>query len=128
MGTIEQTISRKLFFNSLLRAGLEAYLKLAISTWISVKAFSLETRDDMINAWVTIFLVVLMVGFPVFIHVFLRRNTAKLEEEEFMARFESIYLNVDPHVKYALLTVPLFVFRRFLYSANIVLISGSTVS
>jgi hypothetical protein len=107
---------------------LEAYLKTAISTWISIEAFSLDDRESMINAWLTILMIGFMAGFPIFIYFFLKRNTHRLAEEEFMARFESIYLNVDPEVKYALLTVPLFVFRRLLYSANIVLLSNSSVS
>ena len=68
-----------------------------------------------------------MIAFPVFIFYWLRRNTPRLGEEDFMARFESIYLNVDPKVKNAILTVSLFVFRRMVYSANIILCGGSTV-
>jgi len=82
----------------------------------------------MMKAWVTILMIGFMAGFPVFIYFFLKRNTHRLAEEDFLARFESIYLNVDPDVKYALLTVPLFVTRRFLYSANIILFSNSSVT
>ena len=81
----------------------------------------------MINAWLSILMVGYMIGFPLFIFYWLRRNTPRLGEEDFMARFESIYLNVDPKVKNAILTVSLFVFRRMVYSANIILCDGSTV-
>jgi hypothetical protein len=123
---IQTMISRKLFFNSILRGLLEAYLKFGISTWIAVKAFNIDERDDIINAWMTILMTSFVMGFPVFIYVFLRRNAEKLQLEDFKGRFESLYLNVDTSVKKSILTVSLFVFRRLIYSINIVLFSGST--
>ena len=118
-------ISRKLFFNSMIRALLEAYLKFSISTWISVKVLSIDTTSEIINAWLTIFFVVVIVGFPAFTYFFLKKYRARLEEEDFKGRFESLYLNVDTERTIALMA--LFIFRRLVYAANIVFFAGSTI-
>lgn len=123
---VQTLISRKLFFNSIIRGLLEAYLKFGISTWISVTALKIDEREDIINAWVTIFMVAFVLGLPLFIYIFLYKNQHRLQQEDFKGRFESLYLNVDTSVREAIMTVALFVFRRLVYSINIVLFSGST--
>ncbi|TNV87928.1 hypothetical protein FGO68_gene17662 [Halteria grandinella] len=119
-------ISRKLFFNSIIRGLLEAYMKFGISTWISTMALKIDEREDIINAWVTLFMAAFVLSLPFSIYFFLYKNQHRLQEEDFKGRFESLYLNVDTGVKDAIMTVALFVFRRLIYSINIVLFSGST--
>ena len=41
---IQLMISRKLFFNSIIRGILEAYMKTGISTWIAVMALNIDDR------------------------------------------------------------------------------------
>ena len=89
-------VSRKLFFNSIIRAILEAYLRFSISTWLSVKKLdSLDNKEDIINAVLTVCMIVVVLAFPPFTFFLLKRNKLRLEEEEFKARFESLYLNVN---------------------------------
>ena len=83
-------VSRKLFFNSIIRAILEAYLRFSISTWLSVKKL-----DSLDNAVLTVCMIVVVLAFPPFTFFLLKRNKLRLEEEEFKARFESLYLNVN---------------------------------
>ncbi|TNV87834.1 hypothetical protein FGO68_gene14781 [Halteria grandinella] len=123
---IQLMISRKLFFNSIIRGLLEAYMKFGISTWISTMALKIDEREDIINAWVTLFMAAFVLSLPFSIYIFLYKNQHRLQEEDFKGRFESLYLNVDTGVKDAIMTVALFVFRRLIYSINIVLFSGST--
>ena len=64
-------------------------------------------------------------GFPPFTYFFLKKYRARLEEEDFKGRFESLYLNVDTERTIALMA--LFIFRRLVYAANIVFFAGSTI-
>jgi len=40
-------------------------------------------------------MIVVILTFPPFTYFLLRRNKLRLQEEEFKARFESLYLNVN---------------------------------
>jgi hypothetical protein len=75
---------------------LEAYLRFSISTWLSVKKFeSLDNKEGIINASLTACMIVVILAFPPFTFFLLKRNKLRLQEEEFKARFESLYLNVN---------------------------------
>ena len=120
--------SRKLFFNSILRSFLESYLKFCISTWIAIDNIQIDTKDEIVNTWITVALAIVMVGFPVFTFFFLRAFKPRLEEEDFKGRFESLYLNVDTRSDRPILLISLFVFRRLVFAANVVMFAGSTVA
>jgi hypothetical protein len=124
-------ISRKLFFNSILRALLEAYLKFSISTWISIKKLdfsTIDTKEEIINVMMTfVFLAVILI-FPAFTYFILHKYKNKLEDEDFKGRFESLYLNVNTQVDKSILMMTLFVTRRLIYAAAIVFLSGYTLS
>lgn len=107
---------------------LEAYLMLAISTMISAKNFALDNGKDMANGWVTVIVGLVVVGFPVFAYLFLKKRLDKLDDKEMKDRFESLYENVEPNVKHAYLISPFFLVRRLVYAASIVFLSGSTVT
>jgi NhaP-type Na+/H+ and K+/H+ antiporter len=67
-----------LFYNSILRSILMMYLKIAVSAWLSLVAFKIDSRDDMINSWVAITLAGFITGFPLFVYYHLHVNRAKL--------------------------------------------------
>jgi hypothetical protein len=119
-------VSRKLFFSSIIRGFLEGYLRQCATTWNSVTNLSLDTTGDIINAWVTVASVIIIVGLPITSYIFLRKFREKLEEEDFKGRFESLYLNVDTNIMQATLLVPLFTFRRLIFSINLFFCSSST--
>lgn len=48
---------------------------LAISTMISAQNFSLNSGQDMANAWVTVIVGLVVVGFPLFAYLFLKRES-----------------------------------------------------
>jgi hypothetical protein len=117
-------LSRKLFFNSILRALLEAYLKFSISTWISIKKLdfsTIDTKEEIIN-------VAVILIFPAFTYFILHKYKNKLEDEDFKGRFESLYLNINTQVDKSILMMTLFVTRRLIYAAAIVFLSGYTLS
>jgi hypothetical protein len=68
-------ISRKIFFNSIIRAILEAYLRFSISTWLSVKKLdSLDNKEDIINAVLTVCMMAVILAFPPFTYFLLKKN------------------------------------------------------
>jgi hypothetical protein len=118
------------------------YLKISVSVWLSLKAFNFDTKEEKINSVFTILATIFIVGFPVFIHVFLLRNLARLQDEIFAQRFNSLYLNVNnlptpkdqqesltKQAKYpeSIHLVTFFIVRRLIYAVNCVLFSGSTI-
>jgi hypothetical protein len=76
----------------------------------------------------TVLFFVAVVSFPAFTYFFLRSYKSRLEDEEFKARFETLYMNVDTKSDRPILMMTLFIFRRLVYAANIVFFTGSTVS
>ncbi len=80
-------MSRKLFFNSILRALLEAYLKFCISTFISVKSMRFDTASDILNCFITFLFVIFVLGFPLFVGLFLRKHKAELQANDFKGRY-----------------------------------------
>jgi uncharacterized membrane protein len=107
-------VSRKLFFNSILRAILETYLKFSISTFISIQTLKIDSREDIINSWMTVLFLVGVISFPVFTFFFLRSRRDRLNEEDFKGRFETLYLNVNTGDDTSVLMMTLFIFRRLL--------------
>ena len=64
-------ISAKIFFNSIIRAFLESYLKLSISTFIALKSLTFDNREGIINSSLSIVTTIFVFGFPVFAYLFL---------------------------------------------------------
>ena len=64
-------ISAKIFFNSILRALLESYMKLSISTFIALKSLTFDDREGIINSSLSIVTTIFVFGFPVFAYLFL---------------------------------------------------------
>lgn len=124
---IVTVISRKLFFNSILRALLEAYLKFSISTWISIKKLdfsTIDTYEEKINVVMTFLFLAVILIFPAFTYFILHKYKSKLEDEDFKGRFESIYLNVNTKIDKSILMMTLFVTRRLVYATAIVFLAG----
>ena len=130
VNTIVTIVSRKIFFNSILRGILEAYLRFSISTWLSIKKMdaSVTTKEEGINASLTVVMAIIICCFPPFTYFLLLRNKDRLLDEDFKGRFESLYLNVETKIDKSILMMSLFVLRRLLYSLNIVFLEGSTVA
>ena len=89
---------------------------------------SFDSRDNAINSVATIVFILLISAFPPFTYIFLRKYKQKLDEADFKPRFESLYMNVNTGVDKSILLITLYVFRRFVYAANIVFLNGNTVA
>jgi hypothetical protein len=75
---ITAALKNKLFFNSILRTGVQSYLQ------ISIVAFSsLESKKDNATLAIGISFLCLTVFFLLFAHIFLRKNLASLSDPNF---------------------------------------------
>ena len=59
------------------------------------KLDSFDNKEDIINAVLTVCMIVVILAFPLFTYFLLKKNKMRLQEEEFKGRFESLYLNVN---------------------------------
>jgi hypothetical protein len=59
------------------------------------KLDSFDNKEGIINAVLTVCMIVVILAFPIFTYYLLKKNKLRLQEEEFKARFESLYLNVN---------------------------------
>jgi hypothetical protein len=75
---ITDALKNKLFFNSILRTGVQSYLKFSIIAFAS-----LDSYKDKTTLATGIFFLCLTIFFIVFTHVFLRKNQAVLSDQNF---------------------------------------------
>lgn len=73
-------------------------------------------------------MLIVITAFPIFTYLFLKKVKNRLQNEDFKARFQSLYLNVDTDIDKAILMVTLFVIRRFLFAISIIFLSGWVVT
>ena len=75
---ITEALKNKLFYNSILRTGVQSYLKFSIIAFASLDSYKDKTTlaTGIFFLWMTIF-------FIVFAHLFLRKNKAVLSDPNF---------------------------------------------
>ena len=78
------------------------------------------TFEEVANALASFIFVPYLVIYPFWVIYFLRRNRFQLSDRNFMARFGSLYLNIDYFKFGGLPFVPILVIRRALYAFNAV--------
>jgi ABC-type uncharacterized transport system permease subunit len=75
---ITDLLKNKLFYNSILRTGVQSYLKFCIIAFAS-----LDSKKDNITLGTGIVFLCLSVFFILFAHFFLRKNISKLSDPSF---------------------------------------------
>jgi hypothetical protein len=63
------------------------------------KLDSFDNKEGIINAVLTVCMIVVILAFPIFTYYLLKKNKLRLQEEEFKGRFESLYLNVNTTIE-----------------------------
>jgi hypothetical protein len=64
-------LEKKIFYNSLLRYGIQSYFKMAILGLSSSLSFSIEDQSHQINSLVTGFILLFLLFYPIFTYTFL---------------------------------------------------------
>jgi hypothetical protein len=121
---IYEAIEKKIFYNSLLRYGIQSYFKMAILGLTSSLSFSIEDQSHQINSLVTGFILLFLLTFPIFTFNFLKDNKSKLTTPEYTLRFNSLYLGLETDRSYTLLNTTLFLVRRFALASTIAFLGG----
>jgi len=75
---ITDALKNKLFYNSLLRTGIQSYLKLSIIAFAS-----LDSHKDKSTITIGIFFLSIIIIFIVFAHFFLLKNLSNLSDTKF---------------------------------------------
>ena len=89
------TLERRLFWNSILRACLEAYLSLCIMVLYELTRLDAYPLEGRINVLVTVVTTLFCFTFPFYSWHFLFRRLTKLRTPEMQQRYGALYQNVD---------------------------------
>ena len=114
---------RHLLWNPILRFFLEGYLDFTICTFINVSIMKFGQTSEIVNAVVSLFLLIVCLILPIFVLLFLSFQRAKLAEEFFEQRFGSLYEGIHHRKKIVLFYTFCFLIRRLVFSASCVFIT-----
>jgi hypothetical protein len=84
-----------MFFNGVLRPMIEGYLNLCLSCFTSADNMSFEDTQDIINAFVTMALFLVLISIPFVVFVFLKKFQSRLELPHIKRKFGSLYDGID---------------------------------
>ena len=113
-------IERKLIFNSILRALLEQYFSLCISTFYQVNTAKYDSFEDKINTLVSWFILLFILVFPSMTYRFQRTFMKLLPTQDFKMRYGALYTNVEYYKISGLSFTLVFLLRRLVFAFAIV--------
>lgn len=116
---IDHLVSR-VFWNSYIRFGLEAYLEFAISSMIRLKNFDFETASDKFHSIFSVLIGIFLISFIIFVTVHLQREFKNLAKPENIQKYGDLYLGLDTRKRTAMMVAVLFMLRRLLYAGVLV--------
>ena len=124
--TLISKVERKLMFNSLLRALLETYLVSTITALVALQSPTQPySNTERMDSLATVLTVGGALAFPVlqfrFLYSTYSRSRAEVDSEEFRARFDALFQNVEVSKgPRALSFTFFFLARRFFFAFTIV--------
>ena len=113
---IFQKIKAKIFWNSILRFILQSYLKTTLGCLFAISLMSFSEKNKIINAVMTIVMLIALVSFPVLFGVILHKNQGKLDLQEMKDKIGSLYLGMRTNTWLHRINSSVFLFRRLLYA------------
>ncbi len=120
------SLCKILYYSFVLRTLHVGYLKLCISSFVSLNQLTFSENGDTFSSLLCILTIIYDVVFPFFIY-YLLRNKNNLKNEEFRAKNGTIYHNIDVEKDKATWFVHLFYLRRFVFALTICLLSEYVV-
>ncbi|TNV73446.1 hypothetical protein FGO68_gene14666 [Halteria grandinella] len=119
------SLKNKLFYNSLLRLGIQSYLKNAILVASGWMLMSYESNQEFKKSVIIIIMSVVVFVYPIAIGIFLLKKEQSLRSPSIRAQFESAYANLKIS-KASLLSPTIFMFRRLLLAMALGLLQDYT--
>ena len=109
-----KAIDQKLRYNTVLRVMIESYYGICMTSTLTIRdRWNWETTETMINSIACLSFIPYLVGFPIWIIWFLRKNRLALSDKDFQKRYNSLYLNVDYFNKAGLVFTAVLLTRKF---------------
>ena len=100
-------------------------MPICIAAFKSMEAGSnWKTFETSLNSAFNYVFLPYIIGYPIWIIFFLRRNRFQLSDRKFMGKFSSLYLNVDYFKFGGLPFTPILITRRFIFAFNAVFFSA----
>ena len=112
-------MSKRMFFNLILRLLLLAYMNFCITGILAVSNLTFSSAQKGIHSFLGILLVAIVIAYPIFTFTFLKKHFKRLMESDISTKISSIYDNIDLDVKYATLFTTLFLVRRLIYAITL---------
>ena len=125
-----RSLKAKIFWNSALRTMIESYLPVCMSTFLALqKGNKWDSFENVANSLASFIFIPFIIGYPIWIIRFMRRNRFLLSDRTFMSKYSSLYLNVD-YFKFrgVMLFQPIFLARRCIFSFNAVFLGNFSYS
>jgi hypothetical protein len=120
------SLKKKMFYNSLLRYGIQSYMKYCEVSFVSLLDIGFDTRERTTNLPVAIITLSFVLGYPVFIFYFMRTKVkANKSNPDFVSRFNSLFFTLNTEAKYAIYQTTIFLVRRMLLVAVVVFLKNT---
>jgi hypothetical protein len=108
-------VKAKIFWNSVLRFILQSYLKTTLGCLFAISLMSFGDKNKIINACMSIAMLIALVGFPFLFAVILHKNRGTLNIQEMKDKIGSLYLGMRTNTWIQRLYSSVFLFRRLMY-------------
>lgn len=125
---IVRKLESKLMFNSVLRAMLESYFLVCISTLFGLYNAKFSDSEYATTFGIGLLMLAYLILFPILQHKFLMKKFEKLGEETYHDKYGSIYMNVDHGRRHSLRFTLYFCIRRLTFALAIILLKGCLVA
>ena len=90
-------------YNSILRFGLQSYLKLAVPAITGLQNLTFANgKSKAINSSITLTMFLALTTYPIWALYFMRKKGSALSEPEYVQRYNSLYLTLNTEIKEAL--------------------------
>lgn len=103
MGKLYLLLAKRVFFSLSLRLIYESYFQMALDSFLNLNGMVWITKGDYTNNVFMILYAFVSCVFPFFILMLLQCNFEKLETASFKEKFETLYENIKPKSRLALL-------------------------
>ena len=113
-------MKERIFWNTYIRFSFEAFLELSISCMLRIESFSFSTGSNSFHSIFSLVIVIFLVGFTLFVTIYLQVNFRSLNEEAKRKKYEAMYLGLETRKRSALFSPVIFMLRRALYAGVLV--------
>lgn len=128
LGRVYEVMGKKLLYGPILRLITEGYIDLSISVLIQVKALDVIDTSDLVDVAFAVVSLSVALAMPLFAGCLLSRNRARLTDEAFSSKYDSLYEGFNMQRPLAMAYIPFFYLRRLIFALSAVHLRESPVA